>query len=237
MPTSSSSSPWPSPSSRPMSTSGVSMAGVADNQRQGVEVTGNSAEARMVKTIRKRVGMIASHMRQQNSEHRVAVKNTNVIFNQLLDSLDIVADGFKETLATEDVPDTRVFVEVDADRSVGILNVLWHSISFTARGNTKPLAMFRYGLEPVFTGRIVALRGDFLDASNEMSDMDFPEILEYEIASLYVPSDPTSPAVMKVKHLGDKEHFLNQADAAQLFLLKTIEMICGGGFFHENDII
>jgi hypothetical protein len=196
-----------------------------------------AADVRMIKTIRNRVSMIASHMRRQHDEHRLAVSNTNEIFNQLLDSLHVVAESFRDTLNADDIRHGRVFVEVDADRSVGILNILWHAISFTARGNTKPLALFRYGLEPIFTGRIVALRGDFLDAGNEMSDMDFPEILEYEIASLYVPADPTSPAVMKVKHLGDKEHFLNQADAPQLFLLKTIEMICGGGFFHENELI
>src|SRR5690606_10968688 len=105
----------------------------------------------------------------------------------------------------------------------GILNVLWHSLSFTTRGNTKPLALNRPGRTPLFTGRIVALHGDFLTLSGSLQSPSFADLLQHELASLYVPADPGSPAVMRIRHLNGEEHYFHQVDAARLFLLKTTE--------------
>lgn len=193
------------------------------------------ADTRSSKAMQSRVGLIASHMMKQYQEHEEALRNTNQLFSELLDDLPGLCDCFRESFAERNIPASRVFAEVDADRSVGIVNILWNAISFTARGNTKPLALFRPGRTPIFTGRIVALHGDFQDVSSELQDQEYPAILQYEIASLYVPADKTSPAVMKIKHLGEEEQFLHQADAPRQFLLKTVEMICGGGYFHEKE--
>jgi hypothetical protein len=190
---------------------------------------------RSSKAMRNRVNLIAAHMLKQLKEHEDALANTNRVFEQLLEDLEGLCDCFRESFAQRNIPASRVFSEVDADRSVGILNVLWHSISFTSRGNTKPLALFRPSRQPIFTGRILALQGDFHDVAIEIQDQEYPGMLQYEIASLYIPADTTAPAVMKVKHLGEEEHFLHQADAPRLFLLKTVEMICGGGFYHEKE--
>ncbi|MBY0403823.1 MAG: hypothetical protein K2X66_07975 [Cyanobacteria bacterium] len=195
----------------------------------------STVESRASRAMRNRVNLIATHMVKQLKEHEEALKNTNQVFYQLLDELEDICECFRESFALRDIPGSRIGYEMDADRSVGILNVLWNAISFTTRGNTKPLALNRNGRAPVFTGRIVALHGDFLDSSSDLQDQEYPSILQYEIASLYVPADKTSPAVMTIKHLGDQEHFLHQTDASRLFLLKTVEMICGGGFFHEKE--
>lgn len=193
------------------------------------------AETRSSKAMKNRVGLISAHMVKQWKEHEDAMANTNRLFNQLLDDLNDVCDCFRQAFTERNIPASRVFCEIDADRSVGILNVLWNALSFTSRGNTKPLALYRPGRSPIFTGRIVALHGDFQDMASDLQDQEYPDILQFEIASLFVPADINAPAVMRVRHLGDQEQFIHQADAPRLFLLKTIEMICGGGGFHEKE--
>ena len=39
----------------------------------------------------------------------------------------------------------------------------------------------------------------------------------------------------KIKHIGNIEYKINQTNAAREFLLKVIEIICGGGFYHEEN--
>jgi hypothetical protein len=192
-------------------------------------------EHRASKALRNRVNFITSHLFKQLKDHEEALVNTNRLFDQLLDDLDSVCECFREAFTERNIPSSRVFTEIDADRSVGILNILWNTLSYTARGNTKPLALQRTGRPPLFTGRILALHGDFQDVAMELQDQEYPGMLQYEIASLYVPADTTAPAVMTIKHLGDQEHYLHQADAPRMFLLKTIEMVCAGGYFHERD--
>ena len=41
-------------------------------------------------------------------------------------------------------------------------------------------------------------------------------------------------AIFKIKHLSNREFFLNNQDAAREFTLKVIETICGGGVYHEE---
>jgi hypothetical protein len=191
-------------------------------------------EERSMHVVQKRVGLLAGHMAHQYGQHQQALRNTTLIFNQLLDDLTTFCGSFKEAFGTQPVELHRIFSEMDPDRSIGMLNILWHCLSFTTRGNAKPLALFRPDREPVFTGRILAIRGDFHDISHTYETQQFTDLLGFELASLYVPSDPLEPAVMRVPHLGEEEQFLAQPDAARLFLLKTVEMVCGGGFLHEQ---
>ena len=41
-------------------------------------------------------------------------------------------------------------------------------------------------------------------------------------------------AVFKIKHLSNREFALYRQDAAREFILKVIEIICGGGVYHEE---
>ncbi|MDX2083920.1 MAG: hypothetical protein SFZ03_00850 [Candidatus Melainabacteria bacterium] len=181
-----------------------------------------------------KVNVMAAHMFKQMKEHESALSNTKQVFETLLNDLDALCHCFQESFSVREIPTHQVFLEIDPDRSVAILHILWHAISFTTRGNTKPLALFRPGRPPQFTGRILAIHGDFRQLSYQVQNLDFPALLEHEVASLYVPGEDPAPAVMTVRHLGEEEHYFHQADAARLFLLKTVEMICGGGFLHEK---
>jgi len=183
-----------------------------------------------------RVGVIATHLSQQWQQHQQAIVNTNRLFERLLSDLDIVCGCFQQQFGTQSSLPNGIASEIDPDRSVGVLNLLWHTLSFTTRGNTKPLAIYRYNQPPVFTGRIVALVGHFNDLSqSDLWQEDFTRLLSHELASLYVPADPETPAVMTARHLGDEEFHFDQHSAPRQFLLKTVEMLSAGGHFHEKE--
>lgn len=214
--------------------------GDALSRRVAQEWPGSAfGEPTAVRAIQQKVDMLAAHMQSQLKEHDAAMLNTCRVFEYLLQDLDNFVECFEEAFkARTPEPNAlntpRIQYQSDPDRSVGILNILWHAISFTTRGNTKPLALNRPGRPPLFTGRIVALNGDFLDTRSSLHSANFNDLLNYEIASLFVPADPSAPAVMNIKHLSGEELYFHQADAPRRFLLKVVEIICGGGFFHEQ---
>lgn len=192
-----------------------------------------------VRAIQQKVDSLALHMHKQLQEHEAAMRNTRQVFELLLHDLENFVDcfelAFNARISEGQLKHpARIQSQIDPDRSVGILNILWHAISFTTRGNTKPLALNRPGRPPLFTGRIIALSGDFLDARSPLQTANFQNLFQQEIASLFVPADPTAPAVMNIKHRNGEELFFHQADAPRRFLLKVIEVVCGGGFFHES---
>jgi len=184
--------------------------------------------------ISQKMALLANHMSHQRSQHDAAVANCNRLFNHLLDDLPAFTYGFHQAFAPKGIGSEQIYHHHDPDRSVGILRVLWHTLSFTTRGNTQPLALSRAGRDPVFTGRILCVRGDFQDLSLLWDPQQFSDFLPFEIASLFVPADEAQPAVMTIPHLGDAEEYFHQADAARLFLLRTVELVCGGGFLHER---
>lgn len=193
-----------------------------------------SLEEKMAQQLSKRVGLLAGHMTHQASLHEQAVSNTKGIFSDLLDDLNVVCQAFKSNFKSRDMETHRIYSEVDPDRSIGVLNVMWHCLSFTSRGNHKPLAIARGGKEPLFTGRILAIRGDFHDLAHSYETFDFADLLPFELASLYIPADPLESAIIRIPHLGGEEEYIDQASAGRAFLMKTVEMVCSGGFLHEQ---
>lgn len=180
--------------------------------------------------IRKHIDFMASHMFFQLQEYEAAQKRTAGMFEQLLRQLEQVVVTFQQSFIKREVPASGIYAQIDADRSIGILHLLWHTISFVSRGNTKPMALGRNGRDPMFSGRIVAIMGDYRD----MAHADYADILEEELASLYIPASPAQPAVMRFAHRKD-ELFFHQADATQQFLMKLLEAVCAGGYFHESQ--
>lgn len=183
--------------------------------------------------VRKRIDFMASHMLYQLKEHEAAQRRTADMFEQLLCQLEATIVSFQQCFMQREVPVGSIYAQVDSDRSVGILHLLWHTISFTTRGNTKPMALKRSSREALFTGRIVAFLGDYRENVMSMHSQDYPDLLEDELASLYIPASPTQPAVMRFSH-HKEEFFFHQAEATQQFLLKILEAVCGGGYYHES---
>ena len=59
-------------------------------------------------------------------------------------------------------------------------------------------------------------------------------LLDKEVASLFVPADKSQNCIFKIRHLSNREFFLNSTDASREFVLKVVETICGGGLYHEE---
>lgn len=185
--------------------------------------------------VKERLRMVSSHMVKQLKEYDESTKNTNAIFCKMLKVMEDIVEILKKDFEEKGINPNQVSFYSDPDKSVAILSILWHSISFTMRENIKPQALYRKENAPLFCGRIIALNGDFQKASLDIADIEYPDILNCEIASLYIPAEKRSDAIMKIKHVGNVEYSINQVECAKEFLLKVIEIICGGGFYHEEN--
>lgn len=185
--------------------------------------------------IKERLSLLTMHMSKQLDEYKESTKNTNAVFSQMLKAMDDIIVLLKKNFEERGISPNQISYYSDFDKSVAILSILWHSISFTMRENIKPQALYRTDNAPLFCGRIIAFNGDFQKAGINMSELEYPDILNCEIASLYIPADKKADAIMKIKHVGNIEYKINRNDCAKEFLLKVIEIICGGGFYHEEN--
>ena len=122
---------------------------------------------------------------------------------------------------------------VDSAKTLAIVDILWHSISFTSRFNMSPKAYAQKDGTHLFCGRIIAVSGDFRKIVKENDDVDtqIDALLEHEIASLYIPAEKNQGAIMTVRN---REEYMSQLDAPRNFLLKVIEIVCGGGELHKQ---
>ena len=162
--------------------------------------------------------------------------NTTEIFSEMIDNLKAIADSLKQSFSSRGITTENIFVEHDKDKSVAIINILWHTISFTTRCNYEPQALYREGAAPMFSGRIMAISGNYnelMEGIKSRNDM-MAILLDKEVASLFVPADKSQNSIFKIRHLANREFFLNSSDASREFVLKVVETICGGGLYHEE---
>lgn len=186
--------------------------------------------------IQERVGLVSTHMYKQFLDYQHATVNTNEIFIGMTSDLQDVIDTLKEAFASRNVTTQNIYLDIDPQKSVIIVNILWHKISFTTRCNFQPQALYRENGQHVFSGRIMAIRGNYYEIMKGVMEHDeeMVRLLDNEIASLFVPAEKNQNSIMKIKHLSNREFYLNQVDAPREFALKVVETICGGGFYHEE---
>lgn len=189
-------------------------------------------DLRKASVIKERVSLISSHMYKQFLDHQNATENTKEMFYNIWKESESVINSLKESFSSRSIPSEHIFAELEAERTAFVMNILWHTITFKMRGNYKPQALQREIDAPLFSGRIIALSGNF--NNKKIQETDYPEILEAEIASLYIPADKNKSCIIKIKHLGNREFPINHTDAPREFILKVIEIICGGGIYHEE---
>ncbi len=205
---------------------------------KGYENFNNSETAiRKSSLIQERIGLVSTHMYKQFLDYQHATMNTTEIFSEMIDNLKAIADSLKQSFSSRGITTENIFVEYDKDKSVVIINILWHTISFTTRCNYEPQALYREGSAPMFSGRIMAINGNYnelMDGITSRNEM-MSKLLDTEVASLFVPADKSQNSIFKIRHLSsNREFFLNSSDAAREFVLKVIETICGGGLLHEE---
>ena len=196
----------------------------------------SETSARKSSLIQERVSLVSTHMYKQFLDYQHATVNTNEIFIRMIDNLQAVSETLKQSFSSRGITTQNIYVDTDAQKSVAIINILWHKISFTTRCNYQPQALYRENGEHMFSGRIMAVKGNYNEIMQGVKNHDdeMGRLLEHEVASLFVPVETNQNTVLKIKHLSNREFYLNQLDAPREFVLKVVETICGGGFYHEE---
>ena len=111
--------------------------------------------------VQQRAGLVAVYMYKQFMEFHQAMVNTNDTFSKILENLAVVLEYLKQSLNIRNVPVQNVTCSVDSTKTLAIVDVLWHKISFTSRFNISPKALPQKNGTPMFCGRIFAINGDF----------------------------------------------------------------------------
>ena len=204
---------------------------------KGYENFNNSETSfRKSSLIQERVGLVSTHMYKHFLDYQHSTLNTAELFSEMIVNIRDIIDSLKQLFAARGITTENIYMDYDKDKSVIIINILWHTFSFTTRCNYEPQALFREGSAPMFSGRIMAINGNYnelMEGINSRNDM-MAVLLDKEVASLYVPADKSQNCIFKIKHLSNREFFLSSVDASREFVLKVIETICGGGVYHEE---
>ena len=187
--------------------------------------------------VQQRAGLVVSYMYKQFIDFHNSTLNTNEMFIKILENLAEVLDYLKQSLSIRNVPVQNIHATVDNNKTLAVVNILWHKISFTSRFNNSPKALPQKSGSPVFCGRIIAMKGDFSQIVNEKDDYDkqMEAVLKNEIASLYVPAEKGQSAIMTITQRDDQQVPISQIDAPRDFLLKVVEDVCAGGEFHKQN--
>jgi hypothetical protein len=175
-------------------------------------------------------------MYKQFLDYQNANVNVNEIFARMVENLQAVVESLKESFSSRGVTTQNIYVDTDPQNSVVTVNILWHKMSFTTRCNFQPQALYRADGQALFSSRIMAVKGNYYEMMKGVVDHDeeMVKLLDNEVASLFIPPQNTQNCVMKMRHITTREFGLNQTDAPREFVLKVIEAVCGGGFYHEE---
>ena len=93
--------------------------------------------------IQERVNLVSSHMYKQFLDYSHATLNTNKIFANMNENLIAIVETLKEGFSSRGVTTQNIYVDTDPQKSVIIVNILWHKMSFTTRCNFQPQALYR----------------------------------------------------------------------------------------------
>ncbi len=190
--------------------------------------------ARKSSVIQERMSLVSSHMYKQFLEYQQSNANTAVLFDKMVENMSLTIEYLKQSFTMRGIPSENIYYEYEKQRHLAVMNILWHSISFFANMKDKPKALHREKDSPLFTGRIIAIKGTIPELLHNYNEETEQKLLDMEVASLYVPADKSGKAIIKIRHLGNQEFYINQMEAPREFLLKVIETICGGGNYHKE---
>jgi len=188
--------------------------------------------------IQERVELVSSHMYKQFLDYQHSTVNMNDIFTRMVDCLELVSNNLKQSFSSRGVATQNIYVEHDSLKSIALINILWHKITFTTRCNFQPQALYREDGRHIFSNRIMAINGNYNDIIKDAKDREdeIIRLLDCEVASLYVPAEQNRKCIFKIKHTG-QEFVLNQIDAPREVVLKVVETVCGGGVYHQDGTI
>lgn len=185
--------------------------------------------------IKQRVSEVTAYMYKQFCDYQHINENTSEIFANMANVAKEVVEQLKQSFASRGVATENIWVKFDTEVPAIIINVFWLQYSFTMRCNFKPQALFREGSTSLYSGRIMAVKGDYFVAvaNAKTPDAEMACLLDKELASLYVPANKMENAIIKARY-GSKEIPLNQTDAGREFVLKITESIVTDTMYHEE---
>lgn len=190
--------------------------------------------ARKSAVIQERMSLVSSHMYKQFLEYQQSNANTAILFDKMVENMVLTVEYLKQSFTTRGVPAGNISCEYDKARHIAVMNILWHSITFASNMKDSPKALQREKDAPLFTGRIIAIKGKLPELIHGFNEETEQKLLDLEVASLYVPADKSAKTIIKIRHLGNQEFYINQQEAPREFLLKVVETICGGGNYHKE---
>ena len=185
--------------------------------------------------IKQRVSEVTAYMYKQFCDYQHINENTSEIFANMANVAKELVEQLKQSFASRGVATENIWVKFDTKVPAIIINVFWLQYSFTMRCNFKPQALFREGSTSLYSGRIMAVKGDYFVAvaNAKTPDAEMACLLDKELASLYVPANKMENAIIKARY-GSKEIPLNQTDAGREFVLKITESIVTDTMYHEE---
>lgn len=197
---------------------------------------GNSDNSKNSPIIKERVSLISAHMYKQFCDYQHANENSSVIFAAMAESIKDFTDNLKQSFASRGIATENIWFKIDTQIPAIVVNIFWNCYSFTMRCNFKPQALFRDKEGALFSGRIMAVKGNYFDLikHSNTNDEEMSVLLDNEIASLFVPENKMQSAIFKLKHRANKEFPIAQIDAGREFVLTVSEAICGGTIYHEE---
>ncbi len=190
--------------------------------------------ARKLSVIQERMSLVSGHMYKQFLEYQQSTANTVIMFDKMVENMALTVEYLKQSFSSRGIPSGNIYFEYDKQRSIAILNILWHSITFAANLKDKPKALPREKDVPLATGRIFAIKGTVPELIHGFNDEVEQKLLDLEVASLYVPADKNAKAIIKIRRTSTDELYINQMEAPREFLLRVVERICGGGNYHKE---
>lgn len=190
--------------------------------------------ARKSSVIQERMGLISSHMYKQFLEYQQSTVNMVEMFDKMAENMALTVEYLKQSFTTRGIPSENIYFEYDKQKHIAVMNILWHSITFATNLKDSPKGLRREKDAPLITGRIIAMKGTIPELIHGINKEIEQKLLNSEVASLYIPADKNAKAIIKIRHLVNQEFYINQMDAPREFLLKVIEIICGGGNYHDE---
>ncbi len=190
--------------------------------------------ARKSSVIQERMSLVSNHMYRQFLEYQQSNANTAILYDKMIENMALTVEYLKKSFTMRGIPSENIYYEYDRQRHIALMNILWHSITFFSNMKDHPKALHREKDVPLFTGRIIAIKGTIPELMQGVNDEVEQKLLDLEVASLYIPADKSAKSIIKIRHLGNQEFYINQMEAPREFLLKVIETICGGGNYHKE---
>ena len=151
-------------------------------------------------------------MYKQFLDYQHATVSMNDAFLRMVQDLQDVVDALKQSFAARGITTQNIYMEVDATKTIAVVNILWQKISFTTRCNFQPQALPRKDDQPpLLSCRIMAMKGSYYDiikTSNLQDTSEVQLLLDHEVASLFVPAEKVQNSVITIRHLFNKEIYI-----------------------------